>query len=73
MFYKCGFRNLGKVGWSDRLTSFKNYQTPGTNSRFYNWRSGGGWHQLFGSTAKHKVGDLDGTGYNNMVDGVHVC
>jgi hypothetical protein len=73
VFWRCGFRNLGDVGWSDRLTSFKNYQTTGTRAKFYNWRSGGGWQLLFGSTARHSVPDLQGTGYNNMVDAVRVC
>jgi hypothetical protein len=73
VFYRCGFRNLWDVGWSDRLTSFKNYQTTGTRAKFYNWGSGGGWDQVFGSTARHKVPDLQGTGYNNVVDAVRVC
>lgn len=70
-FYRCGLRDLGRIGFNDRLTSYKNYQTSGTESRFYNWV--GHRDFLFSSVAKHKEADLQGTGWNNKVDWVKVC
>ncbi|NBE50467.1 peptidase inhibitor family I36 protein [Streptomyces boluensis] len=70
-FYKCAFRDLSDYGFNDRLTSLKNYQSKGTWAKFYNWE--GHWSLKFGSTAPHKIPDLQGTEYNNVIDGVRVC
>ncbi|MFM9370704.1 hypothetical protein [Streptomyces sp. Da 82-17] len=71
VFRTCAFRKLSAYGFKDRLTSFKNHQTRGTRTKFYVWR--GHWAHVFGSTAPHRVPDLQGTEYNNDVDAVRVC
>ncbi|WP_406389952.1 peptidase inhibitor family I36 protein [Streptomyces sp. NBC_00887] len=70
-FAVCTFRNLSDYGFSDRLTSYKNNQTTGTVSQFYNWE--GSWAYKFGSTAYHTEDSLANTPWNNMIDGVNVC
>ncbi|MER5437766.1 hypothetical protein [Streptomyces sp. NPDC002790] len=70
-FYRCAFRDLSDYGFNDRLTSLKNRQSSGTRAKFYNWE--GHWSLKFGSTAPHNIPDLQGTPYNNMIDGVRVC
>ncbi|MHC3475224.1 peptidase inhibitor family I36 protein [Streptomyces sp. 7R007] len=50
--YRCGFVNIGsQYGWSDKLRSYVNNQTPGTRSSFYNW-TGSQWEWLGDSVAK---------------------
>ncbi|MEU1854271.1 peptidase inhibitor family I36 protein [Streptomyces sp. NPDC019990] len=70
-FSVCAFRDLSDYGFSDRLTSYKNNQTSGTVSKFYNWE--GRWVYKFGSTAYHTEDSLANTPWNNMIDGVNVC
>ncbi|MGW8065394.1 hypothetical protein ACVV2G_24785 [Streptomyces ziwulingensis] len=69
--YVCGFRDLSDYGFSDRLTSYKNNQTTGTRSLFYNWQ--GSWVYKFDSHAYHTEDSLANTSWNNMIDGVRVC
>lgn len=71
VFKQCAYRDLSNYGFNDRLTSYKNNQTRGTRSKFYNWD--GRWDYLFDSVAPHKESDLQGTGWNNKVDRVKVC
>ncbi|WP_180686146.1 peptidase inhibitor family I36 protein [Streptomyces gossypiisoli] len=70
-FYVCAFRDLSDYGFSDRLTSYKNNQTSGTRSLFYNWQ--GSWVYKFDSHAYHTEDSLANTSWNNMIDGVRVC
>lgn len=46
----CTFVNIGSLGWSDRLRAFKNNQSPGTVTTFYNW-NGRSWEYLDRSVA----------------------
>jgi hypothetical protein len=69
-FLKCGFVNIGKdFGWSDRIRSFSNNQTPGTVSIFMNW-SGSTWQELYRSTAYERQ---DTVGNVYWTDGLWVC
>ncbi|MGW4440894.1 peptidase inhibitor family I36 protein [Streptomyces sp. NPDC004596] len=70
-FTVCAFRDLSDYGFNDRLTSYKNNQTTGTVSKFYNWE--GSWVYKLGSTAYHTEDSLANTPWNNMIDGVRVC
>jgi hypothetical protein len=71
-FSACAFRDLNDYAFNnDTLTSYKNNQTTGTVSRFYNWE--GSWVYKFGSTAYHTEDSLANTPWNNMIDGVQVC
>lgn len=70
-FYKCDFRDLGDYGFNDRLTSYKNNQSSGTRSKFYNWQ--GSWVYKFDSHAYHSEDDLANTPWDNMIDGVRIC
>lgn len=72
VFYKCGFKKLRHYNFTNKLTSYKNYQTRGTRSKFYKW-DGKRWDFLFSSVAPHKEADLQGTPWNNVVDAVRVC
>lgn len=72
-FSACQFRDLSDYGFHDVLTSYKNHQTTGTRSLFYNWKTGGGWDYKFDSDAYHTEADLSDTPWNNMIDGVRVC
>src|SRR5947208_2894850 len=47
--YYCRFENIGNLGWSDKLRSYINNQTPGTVAKFYNW-NGSRWILLGTST-----------------------
>ncbi|MGW6415023.1 hypothetical protein [Streptomyces sp. NPDC055055] len=70
-FTVCAFRNMSDYGFVDRLTSYKNNQTTGTISQFYNWE--GTWVYKFGSRAYHTEDSLANTPWNNMIDGIQVC
>ncbi len=70
-FWACGYVNLSDRGFNDRLTSYKNNQTTGTVSSFYNWE--GSWVYKFGSRAYHTEDSLANTPWNNMIDRVLVC
>lgn len=68
-FYKCGFVNIGTLGWSDRIQSYENDQTPGTVSIFMNW-NGSNWEELSRSTA---YGASAIVGNAHWTDGLWVC
>ena len=53
-FYKCEFVNIGSLGWSDLLRSFKNPQTGHAVARFYNW-NGSGWEFLDSSVSPEYI------------------
>jgi hypothetical protein len=72
-FSACKLRDLSDYGFNDVLTSYKNNQSSGTRSLFYNWKTGGGWDYKFDSRAYHVEADLSDTSWNNMIDGVRVC
>ncbi|GAB3845800.1 hypothetical protein GCM10029963_24670 [Micromonospora andamanensis] len=43
--YHCGFVNIGSVhGWNDRIRSYRNNQTPGTTTLFFDVTGGDWWH-----------------------------
>ncbi|TWP48482.1 hypothetical protein FKR81_28245 [Lentzea tibetensis] len=68
-FLKCGFVNIGASGWSDRIRSFSNNQTPGTVAIFMNW-TGSQWQELHRSTAYERQ---DTVGSVHWTDGLWVC
>ena len=54
-FFNCEFVNIGsKYGWSDKLRSYVNNQTPGTVAKFYNW-DGQKWVLLGSSRAYESI------------------
>jgi hypothetical protein len=69
-FYDCGFVNIGyDYGWSDRVFSYENNQSPGTNTIFMNW-NGSSWDELYTSVA-YNYQDI--TGSVRYTDGLWVC
>ncbi len=68
-FYKCGFVNIGNSGWGDRIRSYKNNQTLGTQSIFMNW-TGSQWQAVEYSTAYDYQPRAAGASF---ADGIWVC
>jgi hypothetical protein len=66
---RCGFKNIGLSGWSDRVRSYRNLQTTGTVSIFMQW-NGSTWDELGRSTASEEVYDATSV---YATDGVWVC
>lgn len=75
-FSICAFRNLGNYAypgggyWNDKVSSFINNQTGGTQSHFYNWDGVSNWVYLFASTAYNA---RTPTPYEDIIDAVWVC
>ncbi|SER58828.1 Peptidase inhibitor family I36 [Lentzea xinjiangensis] len=65
----CGFVNIGDMGWSDKVRSYRNYKPQGTVSIFMNW-TGSSWQEVERSTAVQEKPYVDDA-YN--ADGVWVC
>lgn len=80
-FLQCGFVDLGTISfptggkWNDKVTSYINNQTTNTTSIFYNWNGvERTWDYLFSSSATdydYNIGTS--LGFNDIIDGVHVC
>jgi hypothetical protein len=86
-FYTCRFYNLGyyrypdfaymgyyEAGkrWNDRISSFINNQTTGTQSDFYNYGVDT-WHHVYTSYALEIQLDLRDLNLNDIIDGIIVC
>ena len=80
-FLQCGFMDLGTISfptggkWNDKVTSYINNQTTNTTSIFYNWNGvERSWDYLFSSSATNYDYNIGTSrGYNDIIDGVHVC
>jgi hypothetical protein len=68
--YRCGFANIGAFGWSDRLRAFKNNQTPGTVTKFFNW-DGASWVFLDQSVAPEFIPVVNFP--LRTTDGIEIC
>lgn len=70
-FYKCGFVNIGFMGWSDRIRSYVNNQTRGTVSIFMDWRGDlNRWIEVERSQATESIPVERGA---RWADGLWVC
>ena len=90
-FFFCGDVNLGRMHMSDgrlandQVSSIRNAQTGGVQSRFYNYDGSGdpdspaNWRLVLGLNAGSYLRDLskdtslDGGNANDKIDIVHVC
>ncbi|HET6708114.1 peptidase inhibitor family I36 protein [Amycolatopsis sp.] len=71
-FIRCGWENIGAMGWSDRIKSFKNNQSPGATTVFNNWNATTGrWEVLDRSRAPEFIPVVNFP--IRTTDGIHVC
>lgn len=75
VFYRCATAVLHDFNFANRLTSYNNYQSDGTRSKFYTYDNDGYTHYQFDSHAPHSESDLarHGRGWNNTIDKVKIC
>lgn len=71
-FKACGFVNIGNMGWSDRLRSFKNNQSQHALSVFSNFNPVfPRWETLDSSRAPESIPVVNFP--LRTTDGIHVC